>query len=321
MPCTCTSLAFRHKHVNPKTGLRPLTFSRSDALHPVQEQPIPLGICTHCRLSHSRNWGLRVALESKLYLNNSFLTLTYNPSSLPTYSFLDYTAPVLFMKRLREKYGSGIRSFGCAEYGEKYSRPHYHICLLNHEFSDKKIAGTSKANYGINKRENYVYESKELQDLWPYGNCIIGDLTLESASYVARYCTKKITGKRSQEHYEVLLPHSGELLQRPPERTVCVSRSRGLGFPWYEKYGQYVRDHDKVTLEGRHYPPPKYFDSLTAKIDPDRFEEIKEKRRVNGILTADKIEAQHALDPLRTYTIEWAQELSFKLLKRNIENV
>lgn len=329
MPCFRPLIGFRHRHVNPATGLRSIVFSRSQALHPVEEQLIPCGQCTYCRLKHSRDWGLRVALESKLYTQNSFLTLTYNPKNLPTHSFLNYDAPVLFMKRLRERYGSGIRSFGCAEYGEKFSRPHYHLCLLNHDFSDKKIYGNSQANFGKHKRENHIYTSEELTDLWPDGNAIIGTLTLESASYVARYCTKKITGRNAQAHYETVDPRTGEIHQRPPEKSVSVSRNRGLGFPWYEKYGLYVRTHDKVNLDGRSYPPPKYFDSLTEKIDPDRFEEIKEKRRINGKIANDLLDHQTNLmrqkrenkfTEHRLYTIERCQELSFKLLKRTVEN-
>ena len=324
MPCTCIQTGFRSSHVNPKTGLRKIVFSRSQALHPVIEQPTPLGVCLYCRLKKSSSWGLRVALESTLYDQNCFITLTYNPSSLPKHGFLNYDAPALFMMRLREYYGSGIRSFGCAEYGDKFSRPHYHICLLNFDFPDKKIVGNSQANWGKLKRENPIFHSQKLQDLWPHGHTTIGSLTLESASYVARYCTKKITGKDAPFHYDFVDERSGEILTRPPEKLICASRRRGLGAPYYEKYGQYIRDHDKVNLNGRSYPVPSYFDLLTKEVDPDRFEEIKEKRRINGLRSAQKIK-HDSIDAgcnefQRILTIEKCQELSFKLLKRNIEN-
>lgn len=314
MPCSCLQIGFRSKHVNPKTGLRKIVFSRNEALHPVIEERMPFGICMHCRLKKSRDWGLRVALESGLYDQNSFITLTYRDEDLPKKGFLDYDAAPLFMMRLREKFGSGIRSFGCAEYGEKFSRPHYHICLLNFDFPDKKILKKSQANFGTNYRENHIYTSEKLSDLWPYGHSSIGSLTLESASYVARYCTKKITGNTAEKHYSGF----------PPERTIAVSRNRGLGYPWYEKYGDYVRTHDKVTLEGRSYPPPKFFDKLTEEVDPDCFEEIKERRRIQGAQAQQKIKNDAAFgginDFQRILTIERCQELSFKLLKRGIEN-
>ena len=46
------------------------------------------------------------------------------------------------------------------------------------------------------------YTSSDLQVLWPYGYSAIGDLTFESAAYVARYCTKKITGKIADDYYQ-----------------------------------------------------------------------------------------------------------------------
>lgn len=300
-------------------------FSRNEALHPVIEQPTPFGICIHCRLSHSQSWGLRVALESTLYDQNSFITLTYSPQNLPKHGLLDYNAPVLFMKRLREEFGEGIRSFGCAEYGEKFSRPHYHLCLLNFDFPDKKILGTSKANWGKLQRENPVYSSEILQRLWPSGHTTLGTLTLESASYVARYCTKKITGKDAPYHYDFVEQQYGEIIKRPPERLICASRARGLGFPYYERFGEYIRNHDRVNFGGRTYPVPKYFDSLTQKIDPDRFEEIKEKRRLTGAQAIQKIKNDAAVGGVnieqRIRTMEQHQMLSFKLLKRTIENV
>lgn len=327
MPCFRPLLGFRSRYVNPATGLRSITFSRSKALHPVEEQIIPCGQCQYCRLKTSREWGLRVALESTLYENNSFITLTYDPKHLPKHALLDYDAPVLFMKRLREFYGSGIRSFGCAEYGEKFSRPHYHLCLLNFDFPDKKILGNSQANFGKLRRENPIFNSEKLQDLWPFGHTTIGTLTLESAQYVARYCTKKISGKDANYHYDFVDGRTGEIISRPPEKLVCPSMRRGLGYPYYQRYGDYIRAHDKVNLNGRSYPVPKYFDSLTEKIDPDRFEEIKEKRRVQGLKQTEALNREsHAAylenpaTPHRLVTLERCQDLSFKLLKRTIEN-
>ena len=34
------------------------------------------------------------------------------------------------MKRLRKRCGDGIRFFHCGEYGEEFSRPHYHAILF-----------------------------------------------------------------------------------------------------------------------------------------------------------------------------------------------
>ena len=48
--------------------------------------------------------------EASLHDLNCFITLTYKDEFLPPFGSLDYAAPVLFMKRLRKRFGDGIRS-------------------------------------------------------------------------------------------------------------------------------------------------------------------------------------------------------------------
>ena len=36
------------------------------------------GQCTGCRSEYSRQWAMRIVLEQSLWLNNIFITLTYN---------------------------------------------------------------------------------------------------------------------------------------------------------------------------------------------------------------------------------------------------
>ena len=69
------------------------------------------------------------------------------------------------------------------------------------------------------------YTSSDLQVLWPYGYSAIGDLTFESAAYVARYCTKKITGKIADDYYQ------GKSCEFP-----LMSLKPGIGFEWFQKF-------------------------------------------------------------------------------------
>ena len=48
--------------------------------------------------------------------------------------------------------------------------------------------------------------SAALESLWPYGFSTIGDVTFESAAYVARYVLKKVTGSDAQDHYRAVSP-------------------------------------------------------------------------------------------------------------------
>ena len=66
-----------------------------------------------------------------------FVTLTYDDDHLPEYNSLNYKHFQDFMKRLRKSH-SGVRFYMCGEYGEDFSRPHYHALLFNCFFSDRK---------------------------------------------------------------------------------------------------------------------------------------------------------------------------------------
>ena len=96
---------------------------------------LPCGRCIGCRISYSRDWAVRCVAHADMFLNNSFITLTYQDSKLPVNGSLDYTHWVKFMKRLRKKFGR-VRYYMCGEYGETFGRPHYHACLFNFDFSD-----------------------------------------------------------------------------------------------------------------------------------------------------------------------------------------
>ena len=125
---------------------------------------LPCNQCIGCRLTYSRNWAIRCIHEAQMHKQNCFITLTFNPESLEgrgkqSVIKRDYQ---LFMKRLRKKYGNGIRYFHCGEYGEQHKRPHYHALLFGHDFADKTIWSV--------KKDIKLYVSKELQELWPLGS-------------------------------------------------------------------------------------------------------------------------------------------------------
>lgn len=317
MPCYRPIRAYYSKKVN-ETGKRSLVFTPNLALSsdPSDQVSLPCGQCINCRLEKSRQWAMRCIHESKLYERNCFITLTYSDENLPLNGSLDYDAPVLFMKRLREKFGPGIRSYGCAEYGEKLQRPHYHLCLFNHDFSDKKPF--SQRYWGNN--DHRLYNSHALESLWDLGHSSVGAFTFETAAYVARYVTKKITGDRAVEHYESTNAYTGEITQRLPERAICVSRRPGIGREWYERHGKYLRDHDFAIINGKKMRPAKYYDRLFDLADPDKFEETKKQRKIKGTIAAEQFENEFNGDTFkRTRIMEEVHEHSAKLLKRSLE--
>lgn len=231
---------------------------------------LPCGRCIGCRLERSRQWAVRMMHEAQLHEENCFLTLTYDDEHLPEHGSLDKEAFPRFMKRLR-KTGINARYFHCGEYGENTMRPHYHACLFGHAFPDK-------TKWAV-RNGNPVWRSTTLERLWPYGNSEIGSLTFESAAYVARYVTKKVTGRDADTHYERLDPSTGELVQLTPE-FATMSRRPGIGSGWLDRFITDVYPSDEVVANGHPSKPPRYYDERLRSTDPDQFEGIRRNRHL-----------------------------------------
>jgi len=249
-----------------------ITFSRKNA-YIDQPLKIPCGQCIGCRLERSRQWAIRCVHEASLYKNNIFITLTYSDEHLPRDNSLHLEHFQNFMKRLRKKYGENIRFYHCGEYGEQTQRPHYHACIFNFDFEDKKI--WRRAN------GNNLYNSESLSKLWPYGYAVIGEVTFQSAAYVARYIMKKVTGKNSEAHYERIDQETGEIYQLKPEYTT-MSRRPGIGSDWFKKYQKDVFPQDRVIMNEKKMRPPKYYDRQFELLYPSDFEKIKSRRKINS---------------------------------------
>lgn len=204
---------------------------------------IPCGKCVGCRLEQSRQWAVRCMHEKRLHNASSFVTLTYDDKHLPPNGSLVKDDLTNFMKRLRHETGPGLRFFACGEYGSRTSRPHYHVLLLNSDFTDKRIVKSGT--------EYNLYESPQLSKLWTAGHHALGDVTFESAAYVARYCTKKNqNGKTVTDG-------------RTPEYIV-MSRRPGLGHGYFEKYKSEIISHDTIIVNGYEAALPRFYDTRLA---------------------------------------------------------
>lgn len=206
-----------------------------------------------------------------MHEGNSFVTLTYSEDNIPPDFSLRYKDFQLFMKRLRKEFApQKIRFYMCGEYGETYSRPHFHACLFGAFFSDRYSWRKSPSGFDL-------YRSPTLERLWTAGSAEIGDVTFESAAYVARYIMKKVNGDAAMEHYKVVDSETGEIYWREPEFTK-MSLKPGIGFRWFEKYRGDVFPHDRVISRGIAATPPRYYSDLLKLVDESMFMDIKEKR-------------------------------------------
>jgi hypothetical protein len=253
---------------------------------------LPCSKCIGCRLNYARSWALRCQLESLSHKDNCFITLTFSQENLEKRKnpwSVDKRDFQLFMKKLRKKHGEQIRYFHCGEYGEKNYRPHYHALIFGHDFR-KKTNANKVQKFG--KGKTPLYNSEELNTLWSHGHCTVGDLNFTTASYTARYVTKKIKGEASKIHIN---PDTGVVTNI--EDVYCTmsrgnkeTQSKGIGYDAYKKYKHRWYGNDFIVNgNGIKMKPPRYFDKLYQEEYPLKFEVIKKARKDNIDLVGQSI--------------------------------
>jgi hypothetical protein len=256
--------------------------------------------------------------EASLYKNNCFITLTYDDKHLPPDGSLDYSDFQKFMKRLRKRYSGAeqsaspdsvdkypIRFYMCGEYGENFGRPHFHACLFNFDFRDKRPWSRSPGG-------SRLYRSAVLEELWPFGFSSIGDVNFQSAAYVARYIMKKVTGKMADDHYENTDPDTGEITMRKPEFNK-MSLKPGIGADWFARYHSDVYPHDHVVVNGRVAKPPRFYDGQLEKMFPELYDDVKHAR----FLEAMRVIEDNT--PERLAVKEQVTKAKLSQLKRTLE--
>ena len=264
---------------------------------------VSCGQCLGCRLSHSRMWAARITHEAALHESmggNCFVTLTYRDRNTCTLDQLHKKQHVpddwslhrshfqKFMKRLRRRHpGRKIRYYVAGEYGSicqhrldlrvvscpvcKLGRPHYHAILFNYSPHDLEVRPSDT--------RDPRYTSNHLASIWGYGHVDVNIVNFESAAYVARYCLKKITGIKAEDHYQQMTL-DGELVNLQPEYA-NMSLKPGIGHDFYEKYKSDFFPADETPVPGKGVFPgvPEYYQRLFEESDPLTLEEIKEVRK------------------------------------------
>lgn len=324
MPCHFPMQCYFSVRADGKRDIRPSNvlgrMFRSGLKMPENSMALPCGQCMPCRLERSRQTALRCVHESRMFENSCFITLTYSDDKLKEMCPVTDVGYSLvrkhvqdFIKRLRVKFSRGfvwtdrdgldcicsssaIRVFGCGEYGDKTARPHYHFCLFNCHFPDRVYYKT------VNGFK--YYNSDVLSSIWSFGHCVVGDFSFETAAYVARYCTKKVTGRKAASHY----------CGRLPEFAVYPTSGGGLGKSWFEKFGDSdVLPTDTCVVRGQLCMPPRYYDKLRQDVDPDSFAKAKLVRVERALLRAD----DNTYARLRVK--EKCMDARIRLLVRNLE--
>lgn len=212
-------------------------------------------------------WAVRCLHEGQMHDSNCSVTLTYRDEELVYGADRPTLVPEhlqLFMKRLRKERGTGIKFFACGEYGERTRRPHYHAILFGVDFPDRK--------FYKRKGGNDLFVSNQLESIWKLGDCKVGNLTFESAAYIARY----IIGNKLTSQSELL----SENVQPEFLRMSRGGRDgHGIGYSWYSKYKSDVFPNDYcVVRNGIKVKPPRYYSKLFEVDFPEQYAKIKRQR-------------------------------------------
>lgn len=276
-------------------------FRGNDKTYAIQ---IPCGHCIGCRLDKANDWATRINVESRLWKNNLFLTLTYNehgkrkenrdlagqdnlPRTITGKMTLRLQDLQNFMKRLRNyaektnyenmkswinpitlKNEKPIRYFACGEYGPKGGRPHYHMALFNWKPNDLKF-------YKLNKQGQPLFTSQTLQEIWGHGFVVIGELTQKSACYIARYTQKKAGQTKSENFYIYDSKTQTKKLFKssiaPKNEFIVMSRGCGIGRKWWDEQKEFVKKWGYISIKiddkVKQKPIPHYFKKLWEKED------------------------------------------------------
>lgn len=319
MPCFHPLKGYRANSVNP-SGKRSIVFNKNEGFVDLPVQ-LPCGQCIGCRLRRSVEWAVRMTHEAQLHEYTSFLTLTYSDEHLPKDKSLKKEHFQDFMKRIRARVSydyenkkdtplltnpaKPVRYFHCGEYGEKFARPHYHAAMFNLQFADLEAIGENNGST--------YHTSPSLRELWGKGHVVIGELNFQSAAYVARYITKKITGERASWYYDYVDEDTGEVHHLQPEYTT-MSRRPGIGKEWFDSYKDDVFPGDFVVINGKKFPTPKFYTTQLELAYPSDHAKLRGKRMVG----AEKKKEENSQP--RLLIKEEVQIYRLELLKRSYEN-
>lgn len=280
---------------------------------------VPCGMCIGCRIAKTREWSLRLLMESKSWKKCCFLTLTYDEEHLPhtgcgrmtldpehTRKFwnrermhlhrwklkndADYRMDYVGHSESPDLVSSPplLKYFMCGEYGDSYKRPHYHAIVFGTDF-------TTLGNWWIHHYQDGkpVYTSDELIKMWPYGMATVDDVTIERIRYVVGYVQKKIY-KDPWKYFQ--------------EYGCCVHpfqrQSNGLCLNYYtdHKDDYWINLHPRVN--GVSYSTPRYLLKKDSNL------------KLAMSLIHDRLESQGAFANTESYESMKQREIDMKAKSR-----
>lgn len=214
---------------------------------------IPCGKCPACIVNKQQELVDRMLCEYNLHNQFSFVTLTYDDSHLhisqrskkPTLCREDlhkYLDVIKHYKALPK-----FSYFAAGEYGDKFSRPHYHVIF-----------------FGL----DYIQHKKFLDSHWKHGSIKVLPVTSSAFRYVSKYIS-------SPSAKETFLDYGVE----PPFHLM----SKSFGASMYEKHIDEIAKHGFFLLGNRRIEVPRYYYNKLVPFNDlvvlQRETELAEKQR------------------------------------------
>lgn len=239
------------------------------------------GMCLGCKADHARDWAIRCYHEAQFHDHSCFVTLTYSPEHLPPSGTLNKSDLQLFFRRFR-KAGNRIRYFAAGEYGTKKGRPHYHAILFGYRARPDALVRVSDKGHP-------QWRDDQIQKYWHYGEATWGAFHPSTASYVASYTADKLKSYAADEPdpetglrpYEVM-DRDGVIMQLQPEFQL-QSLKPAIGYSWLQKYWREVFPKDSVVMNGKEYPPPRYYYKWLKENHPAHYKLVQMNRKAKSL--------------------------------------
>jgi hypothetical protein len=257
---------------------------------------LPCGTCPHCQAKYSKQWSQRMYAESLTCGDSCMITLTYDDDNLPDNATLVPDHVTEFIRELRRTHKFSYYYAG--EYGEKNSRPHYHMACFGQDFCTKYLR--KSASGGL------LFTDPLLDKLWNRVLVVVNELSPGFVGYIAGYVPKKKKGlhrgiasadyelaervfkdsreryergtKTYEEHIEFMNKFEENFEFRHPEFNRQSTRP-AIGKAFFDKYWTDMYPLDEfVDANGYKHKPCRYFDKLLEKEHPELYAQVKEKR-------------------------------------------
>lgn len=304
---------------------------------------IPCGKCIGCFLERARDKAVQLSLEkmNPEYKENEcwFITLTYDDDYLPIHTYEDETTGEQFsgcstelkdlqnwIKKLRDNHpDKNIRYMAAREYGSTTLRPHYHVIIFGLPLDPELFV-----KVGNNANGDPLWTTPQLdnimsRDCWSVrrpigdrtakmyraGNIIIGEVTFQSISYVARYTMKKANKEMNNEWW-----YKAQGLD-----IEGISQSQDLGKWYYDLHKHEIYKNDLVPVLGKNgnfSKPPKSFDKRYKKEYPEKYKEVVQRRKEKMLNNMLQEEQQTDMDYLSILESKELKDKQFKDIRSAI---